>query len=84
MVLATFLLGGGRAGRNGMKNRITETIELTISYSTDHEDDRIGLLDLHDVLSEGAASYLPFKHTNAAWGIARTSVAYSGKETEDA
>ena len=43
-----------------MKTRITETIEFTVSYLADDEDVSLSLPDLRDVLTEGAASYLPF------------------------
>ena len=63
-----------------MKTKITETIELTISYSTDSEDDQIGLLDLRDVLTEGALTYLPFGGDDPSWEIDRASIAYERKE----
>jgi len=47
-----------------MKTRITETIEFTVSYLTDNTDEVVSLLDLQDVLTDGAESYLPFGYAS--------------------
>ena len=55
-----------------MKTKITETIEITISYSPKDADERVRLLDLRDVLTEGARCYLPFGTApSATWEIKR-------------
>ncbi len=50
-----------------MKDRITETVELVISYCTNGTGERIDLRDLHDALTECARSILPPGATPISW-----------------
>ncbi len=62
-----------------MQPKITETIELTISYHPNGTDERVNLPDLLDVLHEGARAYLPFGCASVTWeiraGVTSVSVA---------
>ena len=46
-----------------MKPKVTETIELTISYFPNGPEERVNLPDLRDALAEGAHTFLPFGAT---------------------
>ncbi len=48
-----------------MQPKITETIELMITYHPNGTDERVNLPDLLDVLTEGSKSILPVGATPA-------------------
>ena len=48
-----------------MRTKVTETIELTVSYYPNGMKERVCLPDLRDVLTEGSRAFLPFGSTLA-------------------